>query len=245
MSRSTRILLAVIPAIAAGAWILSLSMRSPRSPQSSLDGSSTRSTLPKPPKSEPLEAVESNPVIVPPVPADSKRVAMETVPRPVLDLFDGFSLVGWNSEEPWTVDRGEILHPSAESLTPALIAEPTILRPFGITVEIMLLGRHMEDGRSIKLVNGLHSLQLKLDNKPNEFEMLVQPGGESQRCDFKFAENIWYDLRCTIDLDGRVTATLNGGEPLHTKWMGGFPIRLELECQRSGARFRNLVVRYL
>src|SRR4030095_3762685 len=104
----------------------------------------------------------------------------------------------------------------------------------------MLLGRNTEDGRSIKMVGRGSSIQLKLDDKPNEFEVLVQPGNVSMKQTYPFTENVWNALYCRVDANGQVMATLNGGAPLRTDWKGVYPVNLELECQRSGGRFRNL-----
>jgi hypothetical protein len=109
----------------------------------------------------------------------------------------------------------------------------------------MLIGRRVEDGRSIKLVAIGGSIELRLDNQPDEFLVVAHPQEAKVKSTYPYVENVWNSVYCRIENDGRVTASVNGGAPLTTEWKAAFPARVELECQRSGGRFRNLVVRYL
>lgn len=143
------------------------------------------------------------------------------------------------------MDHGEILCPKTANLTPSLVTEPVITRPFELTTEVMLIGRRVEDGRSIKLVAVGGSIELRLDNQPDEFLVVVHPQETKIKSTYPFAEHVWHSVYCRVQGDGRVTASLNGSAPLTTEWQAAFPARVELECQRSGAWFRNLVVRYL
>ena len=88
--------------------------------------------------------------------------------------------------------------------------------------------------------NGQRIAVVRLDDKPNTFHI---------RSSSRSAANVplglgkWYKIRCLLDDTGKLSAWLNGSVRLETTVHAQPPFVIGLQCERSGARFRNIVLR--
>ena len=88
-------------------------------------------------------------------------------------------------------------------------------------------------------------MDVRLDNRPNAFELRSRPSFHHSASTVQFRTGRWYKIRCRLDEDGTFTAWLDEENKLTQKWEGAFPVVLSLHCQRSGARYRNIVIQEL
>ena len=159
-----------------------------------------------------------------------------------IELFDGHSLNGWSGPGPWQVQEGAIVYPPTGRLEESLVASQELEGPLQVSLEIQLIGRRNEDGRGFWLKSAEHEIHVRVDNSPNEFSLTVVPDRYDVSRRHPLSEDEWYLLSCRVDANGQIRAWLNGSNELRSTWLGTFPITLGIECQRSGGRFRNIVV---
>jgi hypothetical protein len=139
------------------------------------------------------------------------------------------------------VEGGEIVHPASTDFAPPLDADLALVAPFELSLEVMLVGRRREDAGTVRFFDGERDIQVWLDNQPGEFELLSRPERIRRTAVYAFVDGSWNRLRCKFEANGRVRTILNEVVVLEADWRGTNPLRVGLECQRSGGRFRNLL----
>ena len=179
--------------------------------------------------------------IPPPVIAGIKIDKPHPALGPPTALFDGDSLNGWHASDPWKVEDGAIVCPTTGSIN-ALLAKTRIHGPFELTYEIQLLRLRRQDAKGIYLndAGGRTIAVVRLDDRPNTFHIT---GGSRSAANVPLKVGEWYKVRCRLDDTGTLTAWLNDSVKIETTIPVRPPLRIGLQCERSGARFRNIVLR--
>ncbi len=163
------------------------------------------------------------------------------VKKPPRYLFNGNSLGGWYSKPPWKVENGAIVCPTTTSIN-SLLSKVQIHGPFELTYEIKLLRLRPQDAKGIYIIgsNGQFGAVVRLDDKPNTFHIR---GASKSAAEVPLSLGKWYKIRCLLDDTGKLTAWLNDSVRLETTVQAQPPFVIGLQCERSGARFRNIVLR--
>ena len=179
--------------------------------------------------------------IRPPVIASIKIDKLYPALGPPTALFDGDSLNGWHACAPWTVSDGAIVCPTTGSIN-ALLAKTRIHGPFELTYEIQLLRLRRQDAKGIYVndASGRVIAVVRLDDRPNTFHIR---GNSKSVASVPLTVGQWYRVRCLLDDAGKLTAWLNDSVKLETTIPVRLPLTIGLQCERSGARFRNIVLR--
>ncbi|MHC4845335.1 MAG: family 16 glycoside hydrolase, partial [Planctomycetota bacterium] len=163
----------------------------------------------------------------------------------ILVLFDGETLDGWSAKGPWFVEDGALVHPVTGRVGEDIQSDVLITGPCEVSVEMQLIRRKNEDGRGIYVRNGKHAIHARLDNAPDEFQLRALPSQHNAQTSTPLSEDDWYRLTLRVEADGTVRSRLDGEHELVSRWTGTYPAHFGMTCQRSGARFRDLTLRYL
>jgi hypothetical protein len=165
-----------------------------------------------------------------------ERVVAACVP------FDGHSMNGWTGPGKWTVADGVLEYAAGTELGETLESSELLPWPCEISMEVQLIGRQREDARGFWLKNGDNEIHVRIDNSPDEFQLKVRPEEDTRSAQYPLSESEWYELRCRVEANGTVRAWIDGTNELSVPWSGRFPLTLGLCCQRSGGRYRSILV---
>jgi len=160
-----------------------------------------------------------------------------------VSLFDGTSLNGWYATPPWIVQEGAIVCPTTKSIN-RLVCETHLEGPFELTFEIKLLRLHAGDARGIFLEDseGQPIAVLRLGDQANTFHIRSSSKAVTT---VPLKVGHWYKMRCVLDDTGKFSAWLNDAHRLDTTIGAKPPFVLGLDCERSGACYRNIQLRTL
>ena len=189
-----------------------------------------------------MKKVEPGPTLIP-GPDVTLAGGTVLVPRFVVDtstqwLFDGRTFTGWYETSPWTVQDGAIVCPTSSHIR-QLVCRNTIDGPFELSYEIELSRLKRGDARGIwfKNANGGRVAGVRLNDNGQTFH--IRSSGRPLK-NVPLQTGRWYQIRCRIEKDGRFLAWLDGEHELETTAPVAYPLSMGLECERSGARFRNI-----
>ncbi len=183
-------------------------------------------------------------------PAELSPTKPGSIHRAGIEIFDGASLHGWENADdgPWSVQNETIEVASTRETERLWHRASWSGLPISVELEVAPLARGPSDGKMIKFIdaNGLTASVSLDDDVPDSLAIYADSAGGARRrrvggLDVVVAPDVWVSFAC--ELDGKTLRVTQGDRVIETPYACVEPIRFLLETQRTGARFRELVLR--